>query len=205
MATHSKELSSPDVHSPEAEENCPQLGLNEPLEVRSLSRLMLCLRVYAPGVGMQEVLQYSRGSKEKEPVSAQEHTAESGKGLRAHRLSSPLTMQLGPDDRDMDHWEGLHECAERALELFSGALKVARTEFQGERWNIHCGDECMETKPWEKQSSCKKAGLGPVTLATSVKKVKVKPHLLHPGSSTLPCLPLTRAPTTANLSSSHRA
>lgn len=147
----------------------------------------------------------TQGGLKRESVSAQEHTAESGKGPRAHRLSSPLTVQLGRDDHDMDRWEGLHEYGERALELFSGALKVAGTEMQGERWNIHCGDECMETKPWEKQSSCKKAGLGPVTLATCVKKMKVKPYLLHPGSSRLSCLPLTRAPTTANLSSSHSA
>ena len=83
-------------------------------------------------------------------------------------------------------------------------VKVARTEIQRERWSIHCGDKWMETKPWEKQSSCKKAGLGAATLATSM-KMKGKPHLLHPGSSRLSCLPLTRAPTTANLSSSHSA
>ena len=46
MATHNKELSSPDVNSPEVEKNCPQLALNKPLEVRSMSCLMLCLRVY---------------------------------------------------------------------------------------------------------------------------------------------------------------
>lgn len=52
--------------------------------------------------GRQEVLKYSRGSKEKEPVSAQEHTAESGKGPCAYRLSSALTVQLGQDNHDMD-------------------------------------------------------------------------------------------------------
>lgn len=74
MATHNKELSSPDVHSPEAEKNCLQLTLNELLEVRSMSCLMLCLRVYAPGAGMQEVLKYSRGSKERVSLSPGAHS-----------------------------------------------------------------------------------------------------------------------------------
>lgn len=197
MASHNKELSSTDVSSPEVEKNCPQLALNKPLEVRSVSCLMLCLKVYAPGAGRQEVLKYSRGSKEKEPVSAQEHTAESGKGPRAYWLSSTLTVRLGRDNHDMDCWEGLRECGERALELFSWALKIARTEIQGERWDIHCGDKWMETKPWEKRSSCKKAGLGDVTLATSISYIQVHPDFPAypwPGPLPQPAYPVATVP-----------
>ena len=67
-----------------------------------MSCLMLCLRAYVLGAGRQEVLKYSKGSKEKETVSAQEDTAESGKRSRAHRLSSALTIQLGQNNHDMN-------------------------------------------------------------------------------------------------------